>query len=76
MITAENARVLSSRNLLQVAKEQLNEIEALIMKEVRYGNSNIVYRKQLYKQTLDELDRLGYKVKDFSNNEFVYEIKW
>ena len=77
MITAKEAAEKAEYILHNALTTELKDIERCIMEEVEEGRKSCSFDGSISKETREELERLGYKVKTGSQyNESYVIISW
>ena len=78
MYTAKVAREKAEQQISNKVHEQLSWAEKCIKNAVEKGDMSCLIARELGKQAIRELERLGYTVKDRSNQRdgVEYEISW
>ena len=78
MYTAKVAREKAEQQISDKAKEQLSWAEKCIENAVEKGDMSCICIRELGKQVIGKLERLGYTVKDRSTQRdgVEYEISW
>lgn len=78
LMSASAARKESELNMKFAAAKQWEEIESAINAAVRAGEFEIRFEKKLYKENVDQLEKLGYNAQvDYDEYENLYwKISW
>lgn len=78
MFTAEEARALALDNISEHDRAELKAAEDSIKQAIENGKMSCYCYKWLGVKVISELERLGYKVKNESNQRdgTMFEISW
>lgn len=78
MFTAEEARAIALANMSQRDKAELKVADNSIKQAIEDGRMSCYCYKWLGTKVIAELERLGYKVKNESNQRegTMFEISW
>lgn len=78
MFTAEEARAIALDNMSQRDKSELKAAEESIKQAIEDGRMSCYCYKWLGVKAISELERLGYKVKNESDQRdgTMFEISW